>query len=284
MDAKEVFFMFKGLSASQKKSLEYEIISENARLKIARIFRGTTRIEDNNSDIEIILKNRIINIARQVEGLSIYRLESDADGYYYPAEKAWHYGELEAIPRRQTTENLLETLCDLIDEELIPIDEINEILGEDNSKIQIVQRRDDLEVEIVSVDDISDENIESEHPNIRKLVDRMDMLFKSEDFAGVLHTSASIFETLAKDVIKRTTIDNQPLGSFFEAYRKTSKLPESVLDMIKEIYDKRNKEPLAGHGSTIEPTIDREEAIILVQMTKAFIRMERQLSEPEVVK
>ncbi len=276
--------MFKGLTASQKKSLEFEIISEKARLKIARIFRNATRSDSGDSDIEIIPKNRIINIARQVEGLSIYRLESDADGYYYPAEKAWHFGELEAIPRRQTTENLLETLCDLIDEELIPIDEINEILGEDNSKIQITQRRDYLEVDIISVDDIPDENIESEHPNIRKLVSRMDVLFDNGDFAGVLHTSASIFETLAKDVVKRTTVENQPLGSFFEAYRNSSKLPGSVLDMIKEIYDKRNKEPLAGHGSTIESTIDREEAIILVQMTKAFIKMERQLSEPEVVK
>lgn len=276
--------MFRGLSVSQKKLLEFEIISENARLKIARIFRNATRSEGGDSDIEIIPKNRIINIARQVEGLSIYRLDSDADGYYYPAEKAWHFGELEAIPRRQKTVDLIETLCDLIDEGLIPIDEINEILKEDNSGIEIVNRRDDIEVEVLSVEDIPDEDMSSEHPNIRKLVARMEMLYTSDDFSGVLHSSATIFETLAKDVVKKTTVENQPLGGFFEAYRKKSNLPEPVLDMIKDIYDKRNTEPLAGHGSTIIPTISKDDAIILVQMTKAFIKMERELSEPEVVK
>lgn len=276
--------MFRGLSKTQQKTLEYEVISDNARLKIARLFRNATRREDGDSDIEIILKNRIINIARQVEGLSIYRLESDGDGYYLSPEKAWHFGELEAIPRRQTTEELVETLCDLLDEDLIPIKEVNVILAEDNSQIQINNERTDLEVEIVDVKDIPDEDITSEHPNIRKLVSRMDLLFDGNDFAGVLHTSASVFETLAKDVVKKSTIDNQPLGSFFEAYRNKSKLPETVLDMIKQVYDKRNKEPLAGHGSTTPPNINKEEAIVLVEMTKAFIRMERKLSEPEVVK
>lgn len=276
--------MFKGLSKNQKKSLEYEVLSDNARLQIARIFRNATRREDGDSDIEIILRNRIINIARQVEGLSIYRLESDGDGYYPPPEKAWHLGELEAISRRQATEELIETICDLIDEGLIPIKEINEIFEDDNSKIQLNNDGTDLEVEIIDVDDIPEDDITSEHPNIRKLVSRMDLLFSENDFSGVLHTSASIFETLAKDVVKKSTIDNQTLGSFFEVYRNKSKLPEPVLDMIKEIYNKRNKEPLAGHGSTTPPSINKEETIVLVEMTKAFIRMERKLSEPEFIK
>ena len=80
--------MFLGLSKEQKKELEYEIINDLCRLKLARLFREKTRVEDHDSDIEIILKNRIINIARQVEGLPIYKLESDDYGSYLPAEKA----------------------------------------------------------------------------------------------------------------------------------------------------------------------------------------------------
>jgi len=139
-----------------------------------------------------------------------------------------------------------------------------------------------IEIEITNDNDIEDADISLEHLNIRTLVARMDMLFDSGDFSGVLHASASIFETLAKDVIKKSTVENQPLGSFFEAYRKRSALPAAVLDMIKDIYDRRNTEPLAGHGSTTVPTIKKEEAVTLVEMTKAFIRMERELSEPVI--
>jgi len=37
-----------------------------------------------------------------------------------------------------------------------------------------------------------------DHPNIRDLYKRMDSAFQSQDYAGVLHASANVFETLAK--------------------------------------------------------------------------------------
>lgn len=276
--------MYVGLTRAQKKELEFEVISERVRLNLARLFREVTRREDGDSDIQIILKNRIINIARQIEGLPLYRLESDSDGYYFPQEEAWHFGELELISRRPETKDLIEILCDLIQEDLIPIEEVNNIFLENNSKIIFIEKSGNTQVEIENVNSEPDEDIKSEHPNIRKLIKRMEVLFNAQDYSGVLHTSASVFETLAKDVIKKPTIEDKSLGSFFESYKKHSKLSEPVLDMIKLIYDKRSTEPLAGHGQTAEPTITREEAAILMEMTKAFVRMERKFAEPEFIK
>jgi hypothetical protein len=64
------------------------------------------------------------------------------------------------------------------------------------------------------------DDMESEIPNMKTLVSRMDILLTQNDYAGVLHASASIFETLAKDVIKNPSIEDQTLGSFLTHINK----------------------------------------------------------------
>ncbi len=118
------------------------------------------------------------------------------------------------------------------------------------------------------------------HPNIRTLIDRMSDALKRGDYSGVLHSSASIFETLAKDVVGVPTVQNQTLKSFFERYRKDSALPDKILDYILNVYESRNITPLAGHGSTQTPTISKEVAVALSEMTKAFVRIEYMLYKP----
>jgi hypothetical protein len=133
------------------------------------------------------------------------------------------------------------------------------------------------------VDDTSGESLGSqldtsvEHPNIRVLIDRMDDAAARDDRAGVLHASASVFETMAKDVVDIQTVQDQTLKSFFERYRKDSTLPDAILDYILAVYEARNVTPLAGHGSTQMPNLSREEAITLAEMTKAFVRIEYRL-------
>lgn len=117
------------------------------------------------------------------------------------------------------------------------------------------------------------------HPNIQKLIERMDDALKRDDYSGVLHTSASIFETLAKDIVGIPSIEDQTLKKFFERYRKDSSLPDEILNYILTTYESRNTMPLAGHGSTKTPSISREEAVTLSEMSRAFVRIEYKLRE-----
>ena len=87
---------------------------------------------------------------------------------------------------------------------------------------------------------------------------------------------------MAKDVVQLDSVRDKTLASFFDKYRKESKLPEPILDYILNIYKPRNTEPLAGHGSLDIPTITPEQALILSEMTKAFVRIERQLAFKEI--
>ncbi|MBJ8085163.1 hypothetical protein JDS82_29150, partial [Bacillus cereus group sp. N14] len=98
------------------------------------------------------------------------------------------------------------------------------------------------------IEQIEEVEDSEEHPNIRKLIQRIENAHSTEDYSGVLHASASVFETLAKDVVGLATVENQTLGGFFGGYRNRSNLPEPVLDFVLEIYNRRNAEPLAGHG------------------------------------
>lgn len=270
--------MFKGLSDTEKSELEYEVINDRCRLNITRLFREKTK--HPNEDISIILQNRIINIARQVEDLSICKLESDEDGHYYPAEKAWHFGELEYITKRQSTCELIETLCDLIDSEIIDNAEINELFNYEELGISINNNSGYISISIIDELDL-DEDLQNEHTNIRTLIKRMDILLSNDDYSGVLHASASTFETLGKIVVNKDSIADETLGSFFNSYRNESKLPGPILDYILSVYRRRNKEPLAGHGSTKISNITKEEAIIIDEMTKAFVKIERKLSNSE---
>lgn len=122
-----------------------------------------------------------------------------------------------------------------------------------------------------------DDKSENEHPNVRLLIKRMDTLLANDDPAGVLHTSASIFETLAKNVVHDKAVQDQTLGAFFDRYRRESELPDEILNYIHATYKRRNTEPVAGHGSTKAPTYTMKEAKALVDLTKTFLRIEKRL-------
>lgn len=125
----------------------------------------------------------------------------------------------------------------------------------------------------------SDESSVDIHANILLLVQRMDTALDRGDDAGVLHASASIFETMAKDIVGIETVQDKTMASFFDRYRQDSRLPDEVLDYVLAIYKSRNVTPLAGHGSTQSPHISRETSITLVEMTKAFVKIEYRLRE-----
>lgn len=110
--------------------------------------------------------------------------------------------------------------------------------------------------------------------NIEFLVKRMNSAFQRRDYPGVLHASASIFETLAKDIVDEPSVQEKSLGSFFDLYARESALPEAILLYIRDVFRLRNKTPLAGHGNVQAPEITREAAIVLSEMTKAIVQIE----------
>lgn len=271
---------FLGLDSSQKASLELELISREARLKLTRVTRALCRSRE--SHITLIHMNRFVNIANTVLGKPTYVLETDYMGDYHDADYAWHNGELELIMRRPSTIELVEILADYIEAQMLDVGLVNSILVQDQCSFRFDNDQDEVAVEIDSISEIPEETLTSDHPNIRKLVERMDAEVKREDPTAALHTSASIFETLAKDILSDAKIEGQSLGAFFDKYRKNSKLSDPILDYILEIFRNRNTTPLAGHGSTRTPTIALDDAVVLAEFTKAIVRAERQMAQLEI--
>jgi len=267
---------FLGLSNQDKENLSLEVVPYEARLKLTRLIRSKCKAEEPR--IELIRQNQYINIANTVMKNPIYRLNSDEWGEYEPAEYAWHAGEIELIMRLPSTIEIVAIIADFIQNDMLDITLVNRIIKSDNCSFKFKQGGDEgVSVSLMSIDKIPADDISSEHKNIRLLVSRMETCCSNSDPSGVLHASASIFETLAKDVISDQNIENKPLGSFFDKYRNESRLPKNILDSIISVYKERNTTPLAGHGGTNPTTITQEDAIVLVEMTKAFVRAERQL-------
>jgi putative lipoic acid-binding regulatory protein len=276
---------FLGLKEAEKKKLEFEVISDHSRLKLTRLLRHATRAQ--SSVVKIVLQNNAINIARNVLGLPIYELEAEDGDYYYPSEYGWHNAEIELAMRRPDTADLVETLADLIQEGVFDTDSVNKILEGDNASFSFSSAGNlddmDVSVTIMSIEEIEElHHVDDDHPNIRLLISRMNSALDSGDNSGVLHASACVFETLAKDIISVESIQNQTLASFFDRYRNESELPNEILDYILTIYKRRNIEPLAGHGSTQTTSIGNKDAVILAEMTRAFVRIERQLSSMSI--
>ncbi|MFA4844011.1 MAG: hypothetical protein WC632_03565 [Candidatus Margulisiibacteriota bacterium] len=267
--------VFYGLSKKEEIALQYEVIPKPTRLKLTRLIRSAVKSDDQDREIEN--QNKLLNIANNVLGLPIYVLESDGWGMYHPAENAYHMGEMELLMLKPNTRQLIEIIADYVENDILPIKEINEILVEGNCSVQYQKGNNDkLTIKIAAAQGIEGADMSAEHPNIRQLVERMDRELKDDDYTAVLHSSASIFETLAKDVLNDEAINEKSLGSFFEKYRNESKLPGPILDHILAIFNQRSTEPLAGHGNTKLPSVKKEQAIILSEMTKAFVRIERE--------
>lgn len=267
------------LSAEQRQALEFEVISVDLRAHLTRLLGSFT---DNGDDPEVnlIKKNRLINWARTLLGEKIYVLESDDWGHYEPAVHAWHYGEFELLFRRLNTLQFVEFLGDLIERGYFDDDDINVLLETEGLSFRYEKEDSKVAVQVLPLEEL--EEITHDRPswsqNIRLLIDRMEGALISKDYGALLHASASVFETLAKEVVATPGVQNQTLGGFFARYRQDSGLPAAVLDYVLDLYNRRNSTPLAGHGSTNPPpALTEQQAVTLAEMTKGFVRIEYRL-------
>lgn len=261
------------LSEENMNQLQYEVVSTEMKVHLTRLLEKDQRFVDH----ELLYKNKMVNRSRSLAGETIYVLTAGDYGEYEDYDFIWHNGEYELIFRRLDTLNFIEFLGELLDEDWYSVEQLNEILEREGAAFRFSLKHGNIKVEVLPIAELIDSPHESEHPNITVLVARMDSALENEDFAGVLHASASIFETLAKEIVGLPSVGNQTLKAFFERYKKDSYLPGELQNKIIKIYEMRNKTPLAGHGSTEEPQIDNTQAITLSEMTKAFIKIEYKL-------
>lgn len=271
------------LSQDQKKQLEYEVVSQELRFYLTRLIeRNELFSEEDESfpDRAFINKNWLINRSRNFLELPIYVLEADNWGGYQPSEYAWHFGEWELCLRRLDTPSLIELICEVMERGWLTPNIVNNALKKEGTSFRFtgsIQNRN-IGVVVLPIDKLEKEAAPpNEHQNVRILVARMETALETDDYSAVLHSSASIFETLAKDIVGIPSVQDQTLASFFERYKKDSQLPEEILNKILTVYIERNKMPLAGHGSIQTPKITKEEAIILSEQTKSYVRMEYRL-------
>ncbi len=264
------------LDSNQISSLEYEVLSQDFLIRITRMLLHWSESEEYEN-ASISRKNTIINLVRTISGGKIYTLTSDDDGFYHPAEHYWHNSIFLVVIRDLTTIEFIEFICEIIKMEIISAQAINNLLNIENASFRF--KSEPIGIEVYPISELEKESQEEKsHPNIRLLIDRMNKAYDNNDYTLVLHTSSNIFETMAKDIIGISSIQNQTLKGFFDRYRNDSKLRTEILDYILSIYENRGSEPLAGHGSTQEPSITKEEAVTLKEMTKAFVKIEYELN------
>jgi hypothetical protein len=79
------------LNESQKKQLEYEIISTDLKVHLVRLIERKPHFIKH----ALINKNLLINRSRTLMGRTICVLEAGDWGEYEDCEYAWHNGEFE---------------------------------------------------------------------------------------------------------------------------------------------------------------------------------------------
>jgi hypothetical protein len=258
------------ITQEQIELLEYEVLSQDFYIRLTReLLEYCEEVEG----LIIARKNRFINLSRTIKGGKIYVLQSDDDGFYHIAEHNWHEGNFLLVFRDLNTIQFIEFMCELFKTDHFQVHHINKLLEDENASFRFTENSN-YGINVFPIDELEDKIDVASHPNIRFLVKRMEKAFTDSDFPLVLHSSASIFETMAKDIIGLEAIQDETLGSFFKRFEKDSSLPKEFLAYILATYKDRSTEPLSGHGSTKIPKINKEQAISIKELTKAFIRIE----------
>lgn len=265
-----------------KEKLEKEYVSKSFLIYLTRYLEVKLFGQEDMTGLSRILhQNRVINISLQVQEKPIYVLETN-DEYYMAQEHAWHDGEFKLIFRRLNTFEFVEVLGELVKYNYFELDEINKLLEQGGVSFRFKysgQTRSGVCVKILrtsELEKIIEENEDLDlHENVYLLFTRMEAAFKSKDYALVLSQAASVFEVVAKDLINDKKYDGKTFHKLLDKYKSISGLPDKAIDYINQVYIERGRTPLAAHGSrTKVPKILKKDALTLIEITKAFVRIE----------
>ena len=258
------------LTKEQIKELEFEEIPKQAKTDLTRLVRQT--INDN-----YFLGLRYVNMKETILGKRI--TEPVFDDYVESLTESltlYVISSIENIFNNLELYEIVELLFDYIQADLININSVNNIFKEYEVPVLFEQDwRNHLSIKTENLKDIP--ILENEHPNVKKLISRMDSSFANDDYTGVLHASASVYETLVKDISGEPKFQKMSLGQILNDSQFSLNIPEQIIDYIREIFKKRNTVPTAGHGGTSIPTITKEEAIVIREFTKTIVRVLRKI-------
>ena len=261
------------LSKDDAISLEYEWIPLSAKAHLIRLLDRYCP-PHVNPHTRIPYLQRIVNLANNLSERKFFDLDTDQFDDYFPEDVARLETEFMICIRRLNPIQFIEFLGTVVEYEYIDINDANIILKEINSSVAIeLDTTGHLSISILPMADKSALDNDAS-PNLRTILRRMDSYLNDEDYAAVLLNSAMAIEFISKQIYGSSKIYNQSFGSYFEGYKNKTTLPEPIIDWMLQIYKRRNTEPLASHGSPLPPSITCEEASLIAEMTKAFIRYE----------
>ena len=261
------------LSKDDAISLEYEWIPLSAKAHLIRLLDSYCP-PHVNPRTRIPYLQRIVNLANNLSERKFFDLDTDQFDDYFPEDVARLETEFMICIRRLNPIQFIEFLGTVVEYEYIDINDANIILKEINSSVAIeLDTTGHLSISILPMADKSALDNDAS-PNLRTILRRMDSYLNDEDYAAVLLNSAMAIEFISKQIYGSSKIYNQSFGSYFEGYKNKTTLPEPIIDWMLQIYKRRNTEPLASHGSPLHPSITCEEASLIAEMTKAFIRYE----------
>ena len=261
------------LSKDDAISLKYEWIPLSAKVQLTRLLDRYCP-PHVNPRTRIPYLQRIVNLANNLSERKFFDLDTDQFDDYFPEDVARLETEFMICIRRLNPIQFIEFLGTVVEYEYIDINDANIILKEINSSVAIeLDTTGHLSISILPMADKSALDNDAS-PNLRTILRRMDSYLNDEDYAAVLLNSAMAIEFISKQIYGSSKIYNQSFGSYFEGYKNKTTLPEPIIDWMLQIYKRRNTEPLASHGSPLHPSITCEEASLIAEMTKAFIRYE----------
>ena len=264
------------LSKDDAISLEYEWIPLSAKAHLIRLLDRYCP-PHVNPRTRIPYLQRIVNLANNLSERKFFDLDTDQFDDYFPEDVARLETEFMICIRRLNPIQFIEFLGTVVEYEYIDINDANIILKEINSSVAIeLDTTGHLSISILPMADKSALDNDAS-PNLRTILRRMDSYLNDEDYAAVLLNSAMAIEFISKQIYGSSKIYNQSFGSYFEGYKNKTTLPEPIIDWMLQIYKRRNTEPLASHGSPLPPSITCEEASLIAEMTKAFIRYESRM-------
>lgn len=196
----------------------------------------------------------------------------------------WHEGEIRLALMRLGPLEFFDLVAALVNESYLTVSDVEEVFSHYSISASLDREECGIRADrywmVPAPDFEPDDDEQTEvHATVRQLYDRAVRDLDHDDFAGVIHTAATIVENIAKTVVGNPNVINQPLGGWFSCYKNSSSLPDYILDEAIALYNRRNTTPNAGHGTPAESDVTREDAVNTIGLVRMIIFCENQFQK-----